>query len=232
MNCLQFRQGYLTDPFHQTAESREHRNQCQSCAAFAVEQDRINAAVERTIRVTPSENLEARILVRQSFLASRVEQRRASMMWAVAAAIVLGIAISVWVILRPAPGTLADAVVSYVRTQPVQTLSLDAMPPEQVQAVLQGERIRFQPDVIPVYHAKPCVINGTRAIYMVVASDSGPVSVVVMPQQTVPDRATFAKAGYQGVIVRCPQGSMAVIGTSSQKVEKVEKRMLAAMRSL
>lgn len=232
MNCFEFRRHYLADPYRQTADTRQHREECHSCTAFAAEQDRINKAVEYIVRVPVPTDLEARVLMQQSFQASRVAQRRASMIWRMAAVFVLGISISIWIALWHGPGVLADAVVSYVRTQPVQSLAQDTMSADEVRKVFQDERIQFQSEVVSVHYAMPCIINGIRAIYMVVDSDNGPVSVVVMPQQTVPERTTFSEAGYQGVIVRCQQGSVAIVGTTGQNVELVEKRMIAAMQWL
>jgi hypothetical protein len=229
MNCLEFRRLYCTDPEHNAAELREHQRDCAACAAFAAEQDAFDETIERAVRISSPTGLESRILLRQSLqeASSILPHRR--MVYALAATLLIGVAIGFGILSIGTGDALDSEVISYLQTQPSFPSLTSASAEQEANALLRPAGMELQADGVAVHYAKPCVIKDTPAVHLVIAGERGAVSVVFMPEQDVAVRKPFVKAGFNGVIVPCPKGSMAIVGAHDEPIDNIEQRVRAAV---
>ncbi len=227
MNCLEFRRLYGTAPEHNAATLLEHRLTCPKCAAFAGEQDAFNETIERAVHVSVPVGLESRILLRQSLQTTPFIHGRWRV-YALAASLLIAIAIGIGGLRIGAAGALDRQVVNYLQAQSTQS-SPATVSAQQANALLRPAGMELRTDAVTVRYAKPCIIKGTPAVHLVIAGERGEVSVVVMPEQDIAERKAFVRAGLKGVLVRCPKGSMAIVGGPDEPINDIEQRVRAAV---
>jgi hypothetical protein len=66
--------------------------------------------------------------------------------------------------------------------------------------------------------------------HLVVQTDGGPVTVMVLRNETLDAPVSFNEDGYSGRIVPAGPGSIAVIGSGETDLEQVAERVTAAVK--
>jgi Protein of unknown function (DUF3379) len=213
------------DPGEVPAELLEHLGSCSNCREFR--------GLMLTFETKLRSALEVRVATRAPGL-SRVgapERRsvsspiraagesRDARRWRVgvgiAAALLAGFAL--WVS-RP-PETLAAEIIrhaqgepeSWVQTQPVSVVAVDS-----VLSVLEDSGFVVRPvmGLAPVVYARNCDFRGHRVAHLVVLTESGPVTVLVLTHERVRVVERFESDGYRGVLVPVHGGSIALVSHS------------------
>ena len=94
MNCSDYRRQIETDPAQRSAALSQHVLSCSACAEFTRRIRTVDQRIKDAVRVPVPENLEARILLRQSFQETRSRPRGRRSLWALAASVVLVLSIA------------------------------------------------------------------------------------------------------------------------------------------
>jgi hypothetical protein len=212
MNCLDYRR-YLAAGDAETAEIKEHRLQCNACAA----QWREHAEFERELRagmaVEVPPGFEER--VRNAIVFSRRRFLAAAGV-ALAAA---GIGSYAW-LRRDEP--LALACIEFVMKEEVKSIMMGAMPRAEAEAALAAtlplERIER---IGQVKHIGPCPFNGATAYHVVLSVPQGKVTLLVMPEGRVSGTQKADHDGLYASVVALRKGSLGVIGSDSAVVNSV-----------
>jgi hypothetical protein len=212
MNCLDYRR-YLAAGDAETAEIKEHRLQCNACAA----QWREHAEFERELRagmaVEIPPGFEER--VRNAIVFSRRRFLAAAGV-ALAAA---GIGSYAW-LRRDEP--LALACIEFVMKEEVKSIMMGAMPRAEAEAALAAtlplERIER---IGQVKHIGPCPFNGATAYHVVLSVPQGKVTLLVMPEGRVSGTQKADHDGLYASVVALRKGSLGVIGSDSAVVNSV-----------
>ena len=89
MNCLEFRRICLAEPGNQGNDYLRHQQECPRCAEHVASVIRDDKQIEEALRVDVPDNLASRIILRQSIFSGRAERRRARLMYALAAGVLL-----------------------------------------------------------------------------------------------------------------------------------------------
>ena len=95
--------------------------------------------------------------------------------------------------------------------------------------VLGRAHVRLRPAVGTVSYANSCFFRGHRVPHLVVQTATGPVTVMVLPDESVEAPVRFSEDGYSGTIVPAGPGSVAVIGEAGTDLEQVTGRVLSAL---
>ncbi|MGH8236097.1 MAG: DUF3379 family protein [Steroidobacteraceae bacterium] len=105
----------------------------------------------------------------------------------------------------------------------------DEVAPTELASVLSRSRVTLKPGVAHVSYAMSCWFRGHFVPHLVVQTERGPVTVLVMPQEPAPERATRVdEGGFHGVIVPAPQGVLVVLGHDAS-VETVAAIVVSAL---
>lgn len=218
MNCLEFRRARLAQPYSDAAERDAHAAACPSCAEFLARLRRHERALKTMLEVPAPAGLVDRVIFTQTL---RTE-RRSHRLWAMAASLLIAVSASLYFSLR-APDqttTIAAAVAAHVREDPLHRLPPD---PEEARAlaglirVLGGTLERPLPRLI---HARPCVIRGQRGAHLVIASESGPVTLVLLPGNRVTARTPIDAGDQSGWLLPSSSGAIAVLSTAPLNPER------------
>lgn len=219
MNCLEFRRAVGADPRTRATEVLLHAEQCAACARHRDELMRMDQLIHRALEIeVPS--LPARASVRRRWLAR----------WAAAASVVAAVAVSLIVWLSAPREALAGQLVAHVEGE-AQSLvrTADVVEPERLDDVLARSGVRLKPGAGPVSYAMSCWFRGHYVPHLVVQTDGGPVTVLLLTRERgVTGRKVFDEGGFHGVVLPAPRGAVAVLGRDA-RAEEVAERLLRAV---
>jgi len=122
MNCSEYRRLIETEPARSTKSLSQpgvqHVAECSECAEFTRRIRRLDQRIMEAVRVPVPENLEARILLRQSFQEPQRRPTRWRSLWALAASVVLvlSMALSGGFVYFNRQAALEDDIISVVNT--------------------------------------------------------------------------------------------------------------------
>jgi hypothetical protein len=216
----------LADPQHPSADLRRHLAACPDCTRYRDGLLLFEGRLARALRV-PVASAQAAPPVR------RFTARRG---WLAMAASVLLAAVwggSLWL---AAPGaSLAADVVSHMAEEPLAwSRTAAAVPEPALDRVMSESRLRFKSTGGLVTYANSCLFRGHRVPHLVVQTATGPVTVMVLTEESVKRRVRFDEQGYRGVIVPVPaHGSLAVLqrdpGSDMNTLDEVVARVRDAI---
>ena len=77
-----------------------------------------------------------------------------------------------------------------------------------------------------ITYAQTCVINGKDVPHLVIQGETGPVTILLMPDQAVSAAEPLEGENMHGVILPVGNGSVAIIGPREESLERIEKSLL------
>jgi len=254
-DCEALRRALLADPRDPDPRWSEHRASCQECNQFAERLLRLESRLDRALRVTlpPPAAAAAPGAAGQSTDAAAPHSARVVPLrpkarrtvtrlpayrksWlAMAASVVLAcvVAGALWLSV-PGPSLAAD-VVTHMREEPQAWRRTDVpVPSAALQEVLRDSHLRLAVGTDVVSYASSCSFRGHQVPHLVMQTESGPVTVMVLVHDHVPKTVRFDEQGYRGVIVPVTgHGSLAVLtrgaDTDIKTVERIAARVQASI---
>ena len=258
-DCAHFRRSMLADPHDSDAQLREHLESCHDCNLFSERLLRFESRLERALRVAvppqvavqpgvtvpaevavpsqvaappelplPADNV---VLLRASSARATYRARRKGW-FAMAASVLLAVVVAggLW-LSAPGPSLAAD-VVTHMREEPQAWRRTDVpVQDAQLETVLRDSHLRLGAGSGIVSYANSCDFRGHQVPHLVVQTESGPVTVMVLIHEQVPKPVQFDEQGYRGVIVPVAgHGSLAVLTRGSaadpETIEHIAHRVL------
>jgi hypothetical protein len=232
MDCIAYRRSMLADPSDPDRELLEHRDGCRECTEFTGKLLSFEARLNRALRVTlPAEQPAAQpVPLRAKAVPRAVAYRRGTL--AMAASVLLAVVVAgvLWV---AAPGSsLAADVVTHMGGEPGSWLQTEVpVDSSELQSVLRGSHVRLAAGAGLVSYAASCAFRGHHVPHLVIQTESGPITVMVLVHEHVQKPVRFDEQGYRGVIVPVAgHGSLAVLthgpSTDLKTVELIAAQVL------
>jgi Protein of unknown function (DUF3379) len=222
MDCLEFRRTSGGDPQHLPDDARLHAETCTRCAEHL---RRLRAFDER-IRIALAVPVGAESGPQVAVATSAIDRRR----WmALAASIVGGVMIGTLLWVWSPRDSLARDLAEHVGHEPQAMASSAPADVDAVARVLERGGIRLRPEIGTVSYASSCEFRGHTVPHLVVQTDHGPVTVMVLRHERAPAPSSFDEQGYSGRIVPAGPGSIAVIGGAGADLDQVTSEVLAAV---
>ena len=205
MDHAQYRAAVLSDPQDPNPELRVHRDQCADCAAYTEKLLRFEARLARALQI------EVQSTGQVLAFTGRPRRTAAARWLALAASVLVGALVIglTWVV---PSRSLAAAVVAHMAGEPDAWRTETAVPAPALDAVLENSKLKLMPDAGTVSYASSCAFRGHIVPHLVVQSDSGPVTVMVLVHESKAKWKQFDEQGYRGVIVPVKgHGALAVL---------------------
>jgi hypothetical protein len=234
MDCAAHRRAMLADPHDPDTGLREHRESCPVCRAFTERLRRFESRLDRALGV----NVPARTDTVAQVVPLRAKSRPARRglkvgkgWFAMAASVLLAVVVAgaLWL---SAPGpSLAAEVVTHMGGEPQAWHRTDVpVPGTELQEVLHDSHLRLGKGADLVSYAQSCAFRGHRVPHLVIQTESGPVTVMVLVHEHVQKTVRFDEQGYRGVIVPVAgHGSLAVLtrgpDTDLTAIERIAARV-------
>ncbi len=123
--------------------------------------------------------------------------------------------------------SLADEVIAHLDHEP-QALVPTSTPvgERELTRVVDGNGVELDRGVGLVTYAKSCVINGKTVPHLVIKGESGPVTLLLMPDEPVQSAVPLDGQSINGVILPVGDGSIAIIGERDEDLSKIEKQVV------
>lgn len=258
MTCNEARELIGADPESQTSELLAHLNGCAECQAYLADMRALNSRIRRALQLdwskVPASALsppasapvaaapeeapgrpvrsEASnvIPLRRRGPPTVPQQRRPrfiAFVASLAAALVVGF--TLW--LSKPSASLASEIVTHVEGEPASWTKTELVDGEQLDAVLRKSGVRLGAGMQPVVYASACWFRGHFVPHFVVKTADGPVTVMILKNETVTAEQQFSENGYTGMLVPARTGSVALVSRTPMALEKPASDVLAALRS-
>ena len=217
MNCETFRHAVGADPSTTQADVLEHAASCPACAQYRTEMLALNGLIHRALQI----DVAAKPLAKQP----------SAMTWRIAATILVSLVVFSIGWLAYPRASLAEQVVEHVLEEAPVLVRTDArVAPEEVRDVLNRAGVFLNDEELAVSYANLCPLGKHRVPHLIVQTDAGPVTVLVMPyERTIEQPQRFAEQGFVGTFVPAPRGVIAVLAREGA-VDKVAATTLRALR--
>jgi hypothetical protein len=152
-------------------------------------------------------------------------------LFAVAASLAAALitALTLW-LSRPAD-TLAAEVVKHVEGEPGSWHKTQPVAAYELDAVLRKSGVKLGPEMPSVVYASSCFFRGRYVPHLVVMTQEGPVTVMILENEKVPKAQQFNEDGYSGLLVPAPTGSVAVLSRTPMSLERSASSVVRALQS-
>ena len=208
MTCEEARLLIGADPETLTPALEEHLRGCAACGEFRAEMLRVDATLRRALEEPPD--------IRATRATGATARRWRE--WALAACVVLATlaAVGVW-LLRPSD-TLAREVVAHVKGEPQSWLATHNVSAGAIDHALKSSGIGLDVDSDKIVYAQSCWFRGHYVPHLVLQTEHGPATVLLLRHEHVKGRDDFHESGMTGVIVPAGDGSIAVLERGGGRV--------------
>lgn len=232
MNCLEFRRHVGAEPSSTPAAVAAHREECPTCAGFQDEMQALDRLLGKAMRVdvvsgtraatAPAAAAVDRVPDTSHARHGAVRPRR----WlAMAASLVAGVLVATTLWLSYPGPTLAAEVIGHVVSDPGALDAGQPLPPQAVTEVLQPSHVRLHPDMGTVTFAMRCVFEGHVVPHLVVQTDRGPVTVLLLLHRSVGAATRIEESGYSAVVLPAPRGSIAIVGRDVTGIDAIAQQV-------
>ena len=234
MDCAQYRRAILAEPHDANPQLRAHRDSCRDCLEYTNRLLRFEGRLERAMRVRhflPAPRGRSCRFRPHARLARRQLQpprlagdgrQRADPGRGRGRLVAGGTRI---------PALAAD-VVAHMAGEPQAWARTDipVSPPELAQA-LADARVQLDPKAGMVSYARSCLFRAHHVPHLVVQTEMGPVTVMVLAHESVSRPERFDEQGYHGVILPVAgHGSLAVLARGQNPDPGMLKQIAARVQ--
>lgn len=250
IDCGDFRAQKLADPFARDEAVTRHAERCPPCAKFAADLEVFEHQLRDCIDCDVPDDLTARVLAQprpaepipsKSWFARLLSRlgggSNAWFMPALAGfggVLTLGIVGTAGIHLLSGPPPLAHAMIAHVRSEPaifgLDQVTLDTDVRDAFGAI--GGTVGAGGDVARslgrVRFLGTCVIDGRRVQHLLVNTDDGEATLLLVPGDRV-DTGVISDDGFSAAIIPLQQGSLGVVTRSPDSTAKVRERLRRAM---
>lgn len=219
MNCLDFRREALAQPLRLAIVARQHADECSECRAFLERQRSLDADLFDAMRVPAPDGLADRVLVAQG-----IRRRPRAWGWALAASIVLAAGLVAFVAPELAGRALAGEAIAHVKEEPQSFTIARRHAPETLSAELAVQGVRLARTLGEVTYAQFCPMGEVKARHLVVSTDAGPVTLLLIPDDaTRRNRAIREANGLTAISLPAARGSIAIVAANRESALAVER---------
>ena len=230
MNCEDYRQAIAGNPALE--DDTGHVAGCKPCAAFRDEiltlDGRLKAAMEIDVPELSMPELPA---IETDNVATLPTRRLAAMpatWFAVAATVLLGVFVGLKIDdFGTSYDSLAEEVLAHMDHEPGATRVTNIPVSERrLMKVVSSDVATMKEDIGLITYAQSCVINGKTVPHLVVQGENGPITILLMPDETIQDAKELKGVGVEGVILPVGNGSIAIIGEREEHLEEATEKIL------
>jgi len=234
IDCAAYRQAMMAEPHDPDAGLREHRESCRDCNLFTEELLRFESRLERALRVDLPVHADtvAQVVSLRAALRARRGSPYGKSWFAMAASVLLAVVVAggLW-LSAPGPSLAAD-VVTHMGGEPQAWRRTDEpVPSVALQDALRDAHLRLAAAAGMVSYAQSCRFRGHLVPHLVIQTESGPVTVMVLVHEHVPKMVRFDEQGYRGIILPVAgHGSLAVLSRGPETDQKTIDRIAARVQ--
>lgn len=237
MNCEQARMAIGAEPRGGSAELEQHLAGCADCSGYRREMRALEAQLERALALplaAPRRGAEVVAFPVAPPAPPQAAQAppaaRPWRGWALAASLLLTVLLGVFVAGGRDGEALATDVVEHMAGEIDSWDETRPLPQSALDLVLRRSGVRLERSELgDVVYAHSCWFRGHWVPHLVLRTPGGPVTVMVLPEESVDAEQRFDEGGYAGVIAPAAVGAVAVLSRGDAAVEEPLARVQRAL---
>ena len=212
MNCLEFRQLKLADPYCLSEEANLHKSGCTSCTRFEREIRKLDASIRTSLTIAVPEGFAAKILLNQSL--KSLPRRPTRWYWlSMAASFFFAVVVFQFLAVE----TLDAEIITHMDHEAHQVHGKSGdISDGEVRNVLLAVGGDVDHSLGTVTYASKCLMDDMLVAHFVVKDGDETYTLIVIPQKIDRD-LPFQTERWRGVIMPHPTGSLAVIASTQTK---------------
>lgn len=229
MNCDDYQAAKAADPGFE--DESGHVQSCADCQAFGREilamDERLRLAME--LKVPPLRMPELPDIDTENVVALSARRRLSTPGWfAVAATVLLAVFIGVRTLDPSTPvESLESQVLAHVDHEPAALLPTSTpVDDRKLQRVVPTNIANMNQETGLITFAETCPINGNRIPHLVLQGKTGPITILLLPDEKISETKRLEGESVHGVIVPVGDGSVAIIGTREEQLEEVQRKVV------
>jgi hypothetical protein len=240
MNCLEFRRHVGAEPSATLPAVLAHCEECAACARYRDEMRSLDRLLGRAMRIDmapgsrreevsgtrPTLTAGGEVVSRAPGTSRAMRGTRSPRRWlAMAASLVAGLLVAATLWLSYPETTLAAEVIGHVVSEPEAMKSSRPLAAQAITEVLQPSGVRLRPGIGAVTFAMRCVFEGRVVPHLVVQTEAGPVTVLLLAHRQVGHATRVEADGYSALVLPAPRGSIAIVGRDASQIDSIARRV-------
>ncbi len=230
MNCDQYIEAISGDPSFDGGAG--HLSECSSCQAYRQEMMALDDKILRALSLNvPELKMPDLPEIETSNVVTLNWRRRFSPpTWlAMAATVVVAALIGIRFV-GVDNQTLAEDVLAHLDHEPNALVVTDvAVSNERFRSVVPARIASMDRSAGLITYARSCEINGQDVPHLVIQGEHGPVTILLMPEEKIPNALPLEGDTVHGVILPVGSGSIAIIGVREERLDLIEERVLKSV---
>ncbi len=226
--CDECRERISADPGSEYING--HLEACPACRVYRDEMLAFDADIARALAV-PVPEFDAAALHAVEFdddIFARRRQGVPGSAWlALAATVLLGVLIGFrYTGEELTAPSLGEQILAHIDHESGSMVhSGQAVGSERLARIVPASIAELGPETGLVTYAQSCVINGHSVPHLVVQGEHGPVTILLMPHETVAEPQEFGDGVLQGIVLPVGEGSIAIVGEDPADLDRLRETM-------
>ena len=122
--------------------------------------------------------------------------------------------------------SLADEILAHLDHEPhAMRVTDEAVPDRRLTRVVPADVAVMDHDAGLITYAEVCIINGNKVPHLVVQGERGPVTILLMPDETIKEPVEIQGDNIGGVLLPVGDGSIAIIGDMEENLERIQNEV-------
>ncbi|HSN51137.1 MAG TPA: DUF3379 family protein [Woeseiaceae bacterium] len=229
MNCEDYKEAIGADPSYDGGEA--HIAACAGCLAYRDGMRTLDRKIGRAlaIRVPELRMPELPDIDTTGVVSLAARRRFTTPVWmAVAATLVLAAFVGIRMYgSGVAYPSLADEIVAHLDHEPYALRVTDEpVDDRRLAEVVPANLARMNHDAGLISYAQTCVINGNEIPHLVIQGERGPVTILLLPDETIDDAVQIEGESIDGIILPVGSGSVAIIGERNENLDTIKQNVV------
>lgn len=229
MNCDEYRQAIGADPSFDGGEA--HLSQCEACRSYRDDLRSLETRIRDALAL-PVPELDLPELADDpagdNVVPLRGGRTKPTFTWLAVAATVVVAAFLGFRFVGPAdaPSTLPEQILAHIDNERGSLRVTDeAVSDERLANVVPASIAVMDHGAGLITYAQSCPINGNTVPHLVIQGERGPVTILLMSEETVDGTIEFEGERVHGIIVPVGNGSIAIVGPRDD-LGNIEQRVV------
>lgn len=232
MNCEEYRQALGENPHFDGGAG--HIADCAGCRDYRLSMLALDAQIKTALEIpVPELSMPELPAIDTDKVVSLESHRRfgAPAWFAMAASVALVAIVAVQLFgTQPQFETLGDEIVAHLDHEPRALRVTDkAVSDERLGKVVPANIANLDHRGGLITYAQSCKINGKLVPHLVIQGESGPVTVLLMPDERVESAEVLEGEGINGVLIPVGDGSIAIIGEKDENLDTIRRKVTNAV---
>lgn len=229
MNCNNCQEILGAEPESTIPEVIEHLKDCVDCQAFKAGAQNLDSILAQAMKVDVPDGLMDFDYTGKVVEFPAAKKRNPLVPFALAASVLLVVAASFLSWRSASVESWAPDLIAHIEHEPKAFAITTPVPAAKVVQVAQQNGVRMAGDFGNITYIKSCPFRGKMVTHLVAQTDRGPVTVMLLPGETVDQPEQIDEEGYVGTVLPFNGGSIVVVGSDGESAKKIQKQMSSSV---